>query len=231
MPPDDENELRTASSAGHPTARTPRWRGGHGAASALPYLVSIVVTLLVAWFAFALITGTPVGLTVPKLPIQTVTSTTPVVLTINNPFDTENNSSADQFSPANFTVPSHTLLEMTFINYDKGQNPVTTLEATVSGSVGNCVYLNATPTALGQCVHALPTGFVTHTFSFVSGAYAGFNIPIPSAVNSAPGGIGASVTFFAYFNQTGTFTWNCIAPCDPWSMQTNGFMTGTMTVT
>ena len=65
---------------------------------------------------------------------------------------------------------------------------------------------------------------------FESGAYSGFNVPIPSAINSPEGGIGATVTFFAYFNETGTFTWNCEAPCDPFSMATDGFMTGTMTV-
>jgi hypothetical protein len=205
------------------TGRPPR--------SLLPYVVLVVVTFFVTWFVFATVTGLPVGLG----PGTSSTSSggtpiTPVVMTINNPFDTANNSSTDQYAPANFTVPAHTLLEFTLINYDTGQNPVPSIEGAVNGTVGNCIYLNSTPASLGPCVHSVPTGFVAHTFSFEGGAYAGFNVPVPSAVNSGEGGIGASVTFFAYFNETGTFTWNCEAPCDPYSMATSGFMTGTMTV-
>jgi len=197
----------------------------------LPYIVLVVVTFLVTWFVFATLTGYPVGL--GPSPTSSTSSGTPVtgvILTINNPFDTAMNASTDQYAPANFSVPANTLLEFTLINYDTGQNPVTSLEAQVNGTVGNCMYLNSTPTSLGACVHSLPVGFVAHTFSFESGAYSGFNVPIPSAINSGEGGIGASVTFFAYFNETGTFTWNCEAPCDPYSMATSGFMTGTMTV-
>jgi hypothetical protein len=199
--------------------------------SLLPYVVLVVVTFLVTWFVFATLTGYPVGLgSSPSSSSPGGTPVTGVLMTINNPFDTANNSSADQFAPANFTVPANTLLEFTLVNYDTGQNPVSSLEATVNGTVGNCIYLNATPTALGPCMHSVPTGFVVHTFSFESGAYSGFNVPIPSAVDSLEGGIGSSVTFFAFFNHTGTFTWNCEAPCDPYSMATDGFMTGTMTV-
>lgn len=208
-----------------------RRRAGSGA---LPYFVLLVVTFLVTWFLFAIVTGYPVGLgPLPKSSSSSGSSSggaTGVILAIDNPFDTENNSTADQYAPANFTVPSHTLLEFTLINYDAGENPVPSTEAQVSGTVGNCEYLNATPTALGPCVKSLPDGFVAHTFSFVAGPYASFNVPIPSANASLPGGIGASATFFVYFNTTGTFTWNCLAPCDPWSMATAGFMTGTMTV-
>jgi hypothetical protein len=199
--------------------------------SFLPYIVLAVVTFFVTWFVFATLTGLPVGLgPSPTNGGSSGTPTTGVLLAINNPFDTANNASADQYAPANFTVPAHTLLEFTITNYDTGQNPVTSLEASVNGTVGNCIYLNSTPTALGPCEHSVPAGFVAHTFSFESGAYSGFNVPIPSAINSPEGGIGASVTFFAYFNETGTFTWNCEAPCDPFSMATDGFMTGTMTV-
>jgi len=227
--PPEEGQVKyremSRESGSHPTpARAPQ-------RSFLPYVVLVVVTFLVTWFVFATITGYPVGLgPSPTGKSSSGTPVTGVVLTINNPFDTAMNASTDQFAPANFSVPANTLLEFTLFNYDTGQNPVTPLEATVSGTVGNCIYLNSTPTSLGPCVHSVDAGFVTHTFSFESGAYAGFNVPLPSAVDSSEGGIGASVTFFAYFNQTGTFTWNCLAPCDPYSMATSGFMTGTMTV-
>lgn len=205
--------------------------GGAPRRSLLPYIVLVVVTFFVTWFVFATITGLPVGLgPAPSSTSSSGTAGTGVVLAIDNPFDTANNDTADQYAPANFSVPAHTLLEFTIVNYDTGLNPVTPLEGAVNGTVGNCIYLNSTPTALGPCVHSVPTGFVAHTFSFENGTYSGFNVPIPSANDSVEGGIGASVTFFAYFNTTGVFTWHCEAPCDPWSMMTDGFMTGTMTV-
>jgi len=198
----------------------------------LPYLVLVVVTFFLTWFIFATITGLPVGFgTSPASSSSSGTPSTGVILTIDNPFDTAKNGTADQYAPANFTVPAHTLLKFTLINYDTGQNQLpSATDADVNGTVGNCAYLNSTPTSLGPCVHSVPSTFIAHTFSFVSGPYAGFNVPIPSAAASPEGGIGASVTFFAYFNDTGTFTWNCLALCDPWSMVTSGFMTGSMTV-
>jgi hypothetical protein len=227
LPKEPKIQYRKAGGeGGSPTAssrRPPR--------SLLPYVVLVVVTFFVTWFVFATITGLPVGFGSSQMSTSpSGTPTTGVVLTVNNPFDTAMNASTDQYSPANFSVPAHTLLEFTLYNYDTGQNPVTPLQATVNGTVANCMYLNSTPTVLGPCVHSIPAGFVAHTFSFVSGPYAGFNIPLPSAVDSGEGGIGASVTFFAWFNVTGTFTWNCLAPCDPYSMATDGFMTGSMTV-
>ncbi|MGA8664382.1 MAG: hypothetical protein WB809_04860 [Thermoplasmata archaeon] len=198
----------------------------------LPFLVLAVVTFFLTWFLFAALTGYPVGIGKPPVSVSSGNSPTGVLLAINNPFDTANNSSTDQYAPANFSVPANTLLEFTITNYDTGQNPVEPVsEANVNGTVDNCIYLNSTPTSLGPCVHSVSPGFVVHTFSFESGPYAGFNIPIPSAINTpSEGGVGTTVTFFAYFNETGTFTWNCLAPCDPFSMQTTGFMTGTMTV-
>ena len=200
----------------------------------LPYIVLVVVTFFVTWFVFATITGLPVGLGTSPNASSGGTPAAGVVMTINNPFDSENNFTADQYAPANFSVPAHTELEFTLINYDTGANPGSADPSitpnVVNGTVGNCVYLNATPASLGPCVKTMNAGFVAHTFSFVSGPYMGFNVPVPSAADSPPGGIGASVTFFAYFNETGTFTWNCLAPCDTFSMATSGFMTGTMTV-
>jgi hypothetical protein len=224
-PEEDRPEHRESSQenvAGSPSAVVPR-------KGLLPYVVLAVVTLLVTWFAFASITGLPVGL--GKSPVSPPgTPETGVVLSVNNPFDTARNATTDQVAPANFTVPAKTLLRFTFINYDTGLNPVTPLEASVNGTLANCIYLNSTPTSLGPCVHSVPTGSVSHTFSFVNGTYEGFNVPIPSALGSPEGGAGASVTFFAYFNVTGTFYWHCRSPCDPFSMATDGFMLGTMTV-
>lgn len=216
----------------HRDVDSPGAQGNPPRRGALPYVVLVIVTFLVSWFVFATVTGVPVGFGGPSTSKSpSGTASTGVILSVNNPFDTANNSSTDQYAPANFSVPAHTLLRFTIINYDTGQNPVTPVQAKVNGTLGNCMYLNATPTVLGPCVQAIPQGFVAHTFSFVGGAYGGFNVPLPSALNDGEGSPGASVTFFAYFNETGTFTWNCLAPCDPYSMATDGFMSGTMTVT
>ena len=219
-----------SSGRGSSDGRASPWRAPR--TSYLPYLVLVIVTFLITWFLFAALTGYPVGIGKPPVSVTSGSSPTGVLLAIDNPFNTGNNDTTDQYAPANFSVPSDTLLEFTITNYDSGQNPVEPVtEANVNGTVGNCIYLNSTPTALGPCVHSVSPGFIAHTFSFENGAYAGFNVPIPSAVDTAPeGGVGTTVTFFAYFNETGTFTWNCLAPCDPYSMQTPGFMTGTMTV-
>jgi len=227
-PPDSDrvsNQEPRQESGSDPTPRGPVRR------NLLPYIVVVVVTFFVTWFVLATITGYPVGLgPAPVAKAPSSTSTAGVILAIDNPFDTARNSTADQFAPANFTVPAHTLLEFTIINFDTGLNPVSPLEATVNGTVGDCIYLNSTPTSLGPCVNSVNPGFVAHTFSFENGTYSGFNVPIPSANESMEGGTGTTVTFFAYFNDTGTFYWHCEAPCDPWSMATEGFMQGTMTV-
>ncbi|MGP8078417.1 MAG: hypothetical protein ACLQD8_07455 [Thermoplasmata archaeon] len=198
--------------------------------SFLPYVVLVVVTFLITWFAFAAVTGYPVGLGPAPISKASEEAESDVLLSIDNPFDTAQNATADQYAPANFTVPAHTDLEFTIVDFDTGLNPVTPLQASVSGPVANCIYVNSTPSAPGPCEHSLPTGAVGHTFSIVSGVYTGFNVPIPSANGSLEGAPGATVTFDAYFNVTGTYTWQCFAPCDAFSMATDGFMTGTMTV-
>ncbi len=129
---------------------------------------------------------------------------------------------ADQYEPANISVPAHTLLVFVITSYDSGENPVSALYAQVSGTVGDVEFLNGSPIGVG----AVPSDQVAHTFSFVSGPYASFNVAIPAAGGSSP----SVVQFSAYFNTTGEFTWNCMAPCDPWSMSQSGFMTGTVTV-
>ncbi len=129
---------------------------------------------------------------------------------------------ADQYEPANISVPAHTLLVFVITNYDSGENPVSGVYAQVSGTVGDVEFLNGSSVGVG----AVPPDQVAHTFSFVAGPYAGFNVAIPAAGGSSP----SIVQFGTYFNTTGQFTWNCMAPCDPWSMNTPGFMTGTVTV-
>ncbi len=136
---------------------------------------------------------------------------------------------SDQYTPANFTVPSHTLLIFTITNYDNGQNPVPSAVAQVFGVLGGIAYQNAAPPASwGTPATSIPVANVSHTFSALpQKTTAGWNVPI----HEADGPQGYSVTFEMYLNTTGTVAWQCDAPCDGWSMGEPGFMSGTITVT
>ena len=186
--------------------------------------VLVVVTALISCFLFAAVYGVAVGSAgraapSPAAPIGTGPDY--VYLSINANPDISP-STADQYEPANFTVPSHTLLIFEITNYDTGENPVSPAFARVNGTLGSSAFLNGSSAG----VHLMPAGQVAHTFSFVRGPYAGFNVPVLAAGNSTP----TTVLFSVYFNDTGSFIWNCMAPCDSWSMAHSGYMTGTMTV-
>lgn len=185
-------------------------------------VILVVVTGVVSWFAFAAVYGVGVGSSNPA-PAKTQGGGGPayVYLSINANPDIQP-ASADQYEPANFTVPAHTELVFVITNYDNGENTLAPSYYKVHGTVGNVEYLNGSSTG----VSSIPTGQVAHTFTILSGAYAGFNVPIPAA-GSTP----SVVEFSAYFNTTGTFTWNCMAACDSWSMGTPGYMMGSITVT
>ena len=138
---------------------------------------------------------------------------------------------SDQYTPANFTVPAHTLIILTITNYDNGQNPVLPGFEQVSGVLGNVEYANATPPlSWGTPTSAVSISDVSHTFTVMPNTYGGLpgglNVPVPAS----EGPSGSSVTVELYLNATGQVSWNCMAPCDTWSMQTPGFMAGTITV-
>ncbi len=132
----------------------------------------------------------------------------------------------DRYLPANFTVPAHTLVVVTITNYDNASNPVTGEMARVRGTLGNIETMRAASEASGMDMAAIPADQVAHTFTLDTGGYA-LNVPIPRANTLADPMI---VTFRAYFNITGAVEWHCNAPCDPASMDTLGYMRGTVTV-
>ncbi len=190
-------------------------------------LILVVVTGIVSWFSFAAVYGVGVetGNSASNGSGNGGTTTGPtgpdyVYLAINaNP---DRNQSTDQYTPANFTVPSHTALVFVITNYDNGENAPASIYTQVNGTVGNLEYLNGSATG----VSSIPVGQVSHTFTILRGPYAGFSVALPAAGSSAP----SVISFTAYFNSTGTFTWQCMAPCDSYSMAGLGFMMGTMTV-
>lgn len=132
----------------------------------------------------------------------------------------------DRYFPANFTVPSHALIVVTITNYDNASNPVDNASAQVRGTLGNVETMRAASQAVGMDMSMIPADQVSHTFTLDTGGYA-MNVPVPAANSLSDPMI---VTFRAYFNVTGSFVWHCNAPCDPASMDTLGYMRGTVTV-
>ncbi|MDE1821091.1 MAG: hypothetical protein KGJ23_09760 [Euryarchaeota archaeon] len=135
---------------------------------------------------------------------------------------------SDEYTPANFTVPAHTLIVLTITNFDNGVNPVAPSVRQVSGVLGNVEYQGASaPSSWGTTASSVDGSALSHTFSAnPQSTTSGFNVPIPAS--TGPGG--NSVTVMMFFNTTGSISWQCNAPCDGWSMAQAGFMAGTITV-
>ncbi len=118
----------------------------------------------------------------------------------------------DQYFPANFTIPADVNVVITITNYDNGTNPVPDQYGVVTGTVGGIATID------GQTVSSIPGHSVSHTFSIMQ---LGVNVPIPTS---------STVTFTLIIEQTGSYQWHCMAPCDPKAMSTPGFMEGIITV-
>ncbi len=132
----------------------------------------------------------------------------------------------DKYLPANFTVPAHAPVVVTITNYDNASNPVASANAVVQGTVENVETMRSASDSVGMTMGSVPANQVAHTFTMDTPPYA-LNVPIPAARST---GNPMIVTFTAYFNVTGSFTWHCMAPCDTSSMATPGYMRGTVTV-
>ncbi|MDE1822569.1 MAG: hypothetical protein KGI98_17165, partial [Euryarchaeota archaeon] len=104
-----------------------------------------------------------------------------------------------------------------------GSSGVSDEFAMVRGTVGGTETLNGTDT-----VSHVDPATVAHTFTIVEGGAVLLNAPVPVAAGS--GAAPSEVSFVVEFNSTGTFTWNCMAPCGLGPMSTPGFMTGSISV-
>jgi hypothetical protein len=152
---------------------------------------------------------------------STGTGTDYVNLTISwNPV-----SGLDEYFPANFTVPAHTLVIISITSYDNGTNPVPSAYSQVVGTVGGTEKILRDGTS--TTVSSVSASLIAHTFTIVSSGGIQLNAAIPAAPSvSDP----LTVVFGTYFNTTGSATWQCMAPCDSGAMATPGLMTGTITV-
>ena len=128
----------------------------------------------------------------------------------------------DELFPGNFSVPIGAPVVVTITNYDNGTNLVAPVYGSVAGVQGNVVtaWVNGSPTSTEY--HALPTTGIAHTFT-IDQSGVSVNVPIPPA---GPTGAPTTVQFTTEFNSSGSFVWNCMAPCDDNSMATMGMMAG-----
>ncbi|MCI4332227.1 MAG: hypothetical protein L3K01_00620 [Thermoplasmata archaeon] len=133
----------------------------------------------------------------------------------------------DQYFPANVSLPAHTLIIFTITNYDNGTNAVAPVYADTVGTVGGSDQVTYFGASSAESVSSVPMAQIGHTFTIAQAPY-NLNVAIPASANLAEP---TTVDFGAYFNTTGAYSWNCMAPCDPGSMMTPGLMAGIITVT
>ncbi len=172
-------------------------------------------------------------------------NSTPYLVTLLETMGNEWNATAPESQPmffvagptglessANISLPAHRLIELVIISYDT-PTPPPDQYSHVTGTVGGKMYLingtsasMNTPQSWGAGVSSVPTDQISHTFTVPS---LGINIPVVG---------GDTAIAFLYFNETGTFTWQCETPCGfpdvngGWSgaMVAPGWMAGEITV-
>ncbi len=131
-----------------------------------------------------------------------------------------------RYTNASWTVHAGQTVIVRITSYDDGAAPLMgtqTMFDTVHGT------LDASETVDGKPVSSIPNEDVSHTFTVVG---LGLNLPVPVAPT------GGSVTIVARFvaTRTGTFVWQCYAPCGSGSnsmggaMSTKDWMEGTVRV-
>ena len=129
--------------------------------------------------------------------------------------------------PSTITVPSNRLIELTITTYDMDNLTTDPMFLQVNGTINNQITLvNGTMASMedynmawAQNVSSVPASEILHTFTIKD-----LNINIP---------VVAGMTEIAYLNihQTGTFRWDCFAPCGIETMSEAGWMSGTFIVT
>lgn len=167
-----------------------------------------------------------------------------LVITTNNTYNSSIGTQPAYFvlnggqlqSSAVINVPANRLISLTIINYDDGADNVSSQFLNVNGTQNNQMtvvsndFMNATESSTGinlvgvQTVSSLPWNEVSHTFTI---GLLHVNIPI------APS---STVHTFITFTKTGTFGWQCFAPCGAgesgWTgtMASVGWMSGSVVV-
>ncbi|HXQ93915.1 MAG TPA: hypothetical protein VN864_01920 [Thermoplasmata archaeon] len=144
----------------------------------------------------------------------------------------------DTYYPANVSVPHGEPVVVTITSYDNGVNPVPSPYGNVIGTDGDVANYTLAPNQSTETAGVLPSSVISHTFSVTLPGMAGemllgegrpmINVPVPI---SPDGILPATVSFTVIFSAPGEYAWRCLAPCDPYSMSTPGFMSGSIVVT
>ena len=127
---------------------------------------------------------------------------------------------------SSWTVHKGETVTIKIVSFDDGSAPLMGQYMKYTKVMGT---VNGTEVAGGKTVNNVSDINVSHTFTIAS---LGFNMPVPVAPT------GKSIVVTATFKptKTGTFTWNCYAPCGTGSvgmngaMKTSGWMTGKIKV-
>src|SRR5579859_887568 len=137
------------------------------------------------------------------------------------------------FDNTNIVLPAHTLVTMTIINKDPGEDalPAGSPFGAVKGTTDSTGKANNTAYLSGHAYTALALDKLSHTFTV---SQLGINVPIPG--KPAAGKNEIAVTFSFVTGGPGKYTFQCLVPCggDPngygGPMATKGYMMGTLTV-
>jgi hypothetical protein len=137
------------------------------------------------------------------------------------------------YDNTNIVLPAHTLVTMTIINKDPGEDalPAGSPYGAVKGTTDSAGKANNTAYLSGRAYNALALDKMSHTFTVPQ---LGINVPIPGT--PAPGQKEIAVTFSFVTGGAGKYTFQCLVPCGdgpsgydgPMAMK--GFMMGTLTV-
>ncbi len=238
-----DNLLDMVDRLGRPAARRRIGRAGLRPVLVAAALVSIVAGLVVSVFAVAgVVYGVravadqlrPGRSAAPSYPPETVSMK---ILT--------NSAFGPRYTNPDWTVHKGQVVTLRITNFDNGAAPLMGFQVAydnVEGTLGagqgcsstahgpgaRCTEVS-TETVGGRAVTHVPAAELSHTFTIPA---LGLNLPLPLA----PSAKGITVVARFVATRTGTFTWQCYAPCGSGqsgmggAMSVPGWMEGKVTV-
>lgn len=239
-----EKLLDVVDHLGQPSARRRIGRAGLRPVMVAAGLVGIVAGLVVSVFAVA---GVVYGVRGVAAQLK---ARKPVSVSYPPEAESMKILTNSQFGPRytnpDWSVHENQVVTLRITNYDSGSAPLAGFQVAydnVEGTIGASRHCTPSPavwphdhctpvstvTIDGRAVSHVPNAQISHTFTVPA---LGLNIPIPLA---SPGkGLTVVARFVA--TKTGTFTWQCYAPCGSGEtgmggpMSVTGWMEGKVTV-
>jgi hypothetical protein len=217
--------LSTIDRLGHPRTRRVLFRVVGGSTLTLGIFATVLVGLAVTVVA---VSGVIVGVRAaatqlasapPKVALVSGTVTEPMVIQTGK---MDGRKGWPRFTNSSWTVKAGQTVVLEVTNYDDGTAPLMGSQSMYSSVMGTSGGSEAVD---GQSTSSMAPEDVSHTFTVLA---LGLNLPIPAAPS------GGSVTVVARFvpKKTGTFLWQCYAPCGSGTngmggaMSTAGWMEG-----